>query len=63
MKIKGAILQKSKPPPIIVAILLSIENIDSEKMMMPAKSKITGIKCEMSERFAWNLTSLSSVTK
>lgn len=60
---KGATLQKSKPPLMIVAIRLSMENMDSEKIIIPAISKITGIRCEISERFAWNLTSLSSVTK
>ena len=59
----GAILQKSKPPLMIVDIRLSIENIESEKITTPAISKITGMRCEMRERFAWDLTSLSSVTK
>lgn len=53
----GAILQKSKPPLMIVDIRLSIENIESEKMTTPAISKITGMRCEMRERFAWDLTS------
>ena len=49
---KGAKLQKSKPPPIIVDILLSMENMDSEKIIIPAISKITGTRCEIRDRFA-----------
>ena len=44
MKIKGAILQKSKPPLIIVDILLSIDNMEKEKITTPEIKRITGTR-------------------
>lgn len=59
----GAILQKSKPPLIMLETLFSMENSEKENIISPEISRMTGTRCEMRARFAWFFTSCSSVTK
>jgi hypothetical protein len=63
MKRKGVNCQKLNPVPGIPLIRLVKENIEKEKIMNPATSKTTGIRCEIRERFAWNLISRSCVMR
>lgn len=63
MKNSGLIFQKLEFPCIISNILFSREKIDNENKMNPTISKAIGMICEIKERLAWDLTSVSLVTK